>query len=95
MHGLFCWFLQCREHPTTQRLTFLFVVLPEESAADQPSPEQIKMEMEKWVQRCKVSAVIGTATFVAWIVIAQVLRGSVFPHQLYFTRPDNAELTGW
>jgi hypothetical protein len=59
------------------------------------SPEQIKLEMEKWVRRCHYGAVVSISVFVAWIVIAQVLRGSVLPRQLYFIRPDNADITGW
>jgi hypothetical protein len=76
---------------------------PEESATaaaqQQPrpelSPEEIKLEMEKWVRRCHYGAVVSITAFVAWIVIAQVLRGSVLPRQLYFIRPDNADITGW
>jgi hypothetical protein len=59
------------------------------------TPEQIQMEAQKWVARCKVGAVIGFTCFVAWIVVAQVLRGSVFPSTWYMLNADNAELTGW
>lgn len=70
-----------------------FIGLPEES--DQPSPEQIKLETEKWVHRCKLASAVAFLLFIAWIVTAQILRGSVLPHKLYFINQDNAEVTGW
>jgi hypothetical protein len=75
----------------------LFAVIadfPDENAPEM-TPEEIQMETQKWVTRCKFSAVIVTGLFVAWIVVAQVLRGSVFPPSLYMLNADDAEVTGW
>jgi hypothetical protein len=59
------------------------------------TPEQIQMESQKWVSRCKKGSIVSLIIFVAWIVIAQVLRGSVFPPSLYMLNPDDASITGW
>jgi len=47
------------------------------------------------VFRCRVGAVLGSLVFVAWIVVAQVYRGTVFPASLYMLNSDSAEMTGW
>ena len=59
------------------------------------TPEQIQVESLKWVSRCKKGAIVSFIVFVAWIVIAQVLRGSVFPPSLYMLNPDDVSITGW
>lgn len=59
------------------------------------SPEEIQMEVQKWVGRCKVGAITGFTLFTAWIVTAQVLRGSVFPSSWYMLNPDDPTMTGW
>ena len=59
------------------------------------SPEDIQMEAQKWVQRCKYGAVIATACFLGWVIIAQVFRGNIFPPSLYMLNLDDAEVTGW
>lgn len=59
------------------------------------TPEQIQMESQKWVSRCKKGAIVSSIIFVAWIVIAQVFRGSVFPPSLYMLNPDDESITGW
>lgn len=59
------------------------------------TPEQIRVEVQTWVYRCKVGAVTAGAAFVAWIVTAQVLRGTVFPATWYMLSADNVALTGW
>jgi hypothetical protein len=59
------------------------------------TPEQIQMESQKWVSRCKKGSIVSLIIFIAWIVIAQVLRGSVFPPSLYMLNPDDASITGW
>jgi hypothetical protein len=58
------------------------------------TPEEIKMEAEKWVHRCKVSAIVVVSAWVAWIITAQVLRG-VLPASLYMLNPDDEAITGW
>jgi hypothetical protein len=52
------------------------------------------MEAEKWVHRCKVSAIVVVSAWVAWIITAQVLRG-VLPASLYMLNPDDEAITGW
>ena len=59
------------------------------------TPEQIQMESQKWVSRCKKGSIVSFIIFIAWIVIAQVLRGSVFPPSLYMLNPDDVSITGW
>ena len=59
------------------------------------TPEQIQMESQKWVSRCKKGSIVSFILFVAWVVIAQVLRGAVFPPSLYMLNPDDASITGW
>jgi len=57
--------------------------------------DEIQLEAQKWVFRCRVGAVLGSLVFVAWIVVAQVYRGTVFPASLYMLNSDSAEMTGW
>jgi hypothetical protein len=59
------------------------------------TPEEIQMEVQKWVARCKKGAIVGFIVFVAWIVTAQVLRGSVFPPSWYMLNQDDVAITGW
>jgi hypothetical protein len=59
------------------------------------TPEQIQMEAQKWVSRCKKGAIVGFIILVAWIITAQLLRGSVFPPSLYMLNPDDVSITGW
>ena len=67
----------------------------QDDATTELTPEQIQMEAQKWVARCKCGAVASFSAFAGWIVVAQVLRGSVFPASLYMLNSDDAELTGW
>jgi len=59
------------------------------------SSDEIKLEAQKWVFRCKIGAVLGWVLFIAWIVVAQVFRGDLFPSSMYMLSSDSAELTGW
>jgi hypothetical protein len=59
------------------------------------TPEEIQMEVQKWVARCKIGAIVGVILFAAWIVLAQVLRGSVFPPSWYMLNQDDVTITGW
>jgi hypothetical protein len=59
------------------------------------TPEQIQKRVKFWVVRCKIGAIITLPVFVAWIVIAQVFRGSVFPHTWYMLNANDVALTGW
>lgn len=74
---------------------FLFVDFADDNDESGLTPEQIQMESQKWVSRCKKGAFVGFTVFIAWIIIAQVLRGSVFPPSLYMLNPDDASITGW
>lgn len=56
--------------------------------------DEILRDAEKWVQRCKISAVFIILAWIGWIVTAQVLRG-VLPSSLYMLNADDAALTGW
>jgi hypothetical protein len=53
------------------------------------------MEVQKWVSRCKKGAIIGSIMFAGWIVLAQVLRGSVFPPSWYMLNENDVAITGW
>ncbi len=75
--------------------SFLFVDFADDSDESGLTPEQIQMESQKWVSRSKKGAIVSFTVFIAWIVIAQVLRGSVFPPSLYMLNPDDASITGW
>jgi hypothetical protein len=66
----------------------------QDDAAVEATPEEIKQEAEKWVRRCKICATVAVASWVAWIVTAQVLR-NVLPSSLYMLNPDDQALTGW
>ena len=59
------------------------------------TPEQIQIEVQKWVTRCRKGAIVGFIVFAAWIILAQVLRGSVFPQSLYMLNADDVAVTGW
>lgn len=56
--------------------------------------EQIHIEAMKWVNRCKVSAFIVVLGWIAWIIIAQVLRDKL-PVSLYVLPSDSQQITGW
>lgn len=66
----------------------------QDEGAVEATPEEIHRDAEKWVGRCRNSAIVVTAAWVAWIVTAQVLRG-VLPPSLYMLNPDDQALTGW
>jgi len=57
--------------------------------------DEIKLEAQKWVFRCKIGAVLGWMLFIAWVVVAQIYRGDVFPNSMYMLSSDSAEMTGW
>jgi hypothetical protein len=62
----------------------------------QATPEQIKAEAEKWVQRCQYSAVVAFTGWLAWIIISQVLRvNGMLPASLFMLNADDQALTGW
>lgn len=58
------------------------------------TPEEITQNAEKWVLRCRIGATIVILAWIAWIVVAQVLR-DILPTSLYMLNPDDATLTGW
>jgi len=66
---------------------------PDDSVPD-ATPEEIRRVAEKWVRRCKFSAIAVVAAWIGWIVTAQVLRSSL-PASLYMLNSDDASLTGW
>lgn len=58
------------------------------------TPEEIHLEALKWVNRCKMSAIVVSLAWIAWIIVAQVLR-NVLPTSLYMLSPDSPQVTGW
>ena len=60
------------------------------------TPEEIQLVVQKWIQKCKVSAIIVITIWIGWIITAQVLRGhQLLPVQLYMLSSDSQQVTGW
>lgn len=72
---------------------------PDDHFQDEPTeatPEEIKAEAAKWVQRCQYSATVAFAVWLAWIVTCQVLRVyGMMPASLFMLNADDQALTGW
>jgi hypothetical protein len=64
---------------------------------DEPTestPEEIQLEAEKWVNRCKLSASIFISLWIGWIVASQLLRNTL-PSSWYMLNPQDVSRTGW
>lgn len=71
---------------------------PEEPTAAEAAmtPEEIKAEAQKWVQRCQYSALVVCTVWLVWIVTSQVLRiQGLLPANLFMLNADDESLTGW
>ena len=73
-------------------LFFVFVDFPEEPTA--LSPQEIILARKSWVAKCKGGAITVVAAWIAWIVVAQVLKHEL-PGSLYVRSPDDGDWTGW
>ena len=68
----------------------------EDAVAVAMTPDEIKLEAAKWVQRCQYGATVVCTGWVAWIVAAQVLRVyGMLPASLFMLNADDQALTGW
>ena len=68
----------------------------EDAVAVAMTPDEIKLEAAKWVQRCQYGATVVCTGWVAWIVVAQVLRVyGMLPASLFMLNADDQALTGW
>ena len=75
-------------------LTINFLRIDFNDTDTEQTQEEIRANAEKWVQRCKRSAIVFFLVWIGWIVAAQVLR-DVLPPSLYMLRNDDEALTGW
>ncbi|GKY96633.1 hypothetical protein MPSEU_000622900 [Mayamaea pseudoterrestris] len=67
-----------------------------EDATPVLTPEEIKLEAQKWVHRCQYCAAIVCTLWIGWIVTSQVLRvNGMLPASLFMLNADDQALTGW
>jgi hypothetical protein len=74
---------------------FFITDFPEEQPTEM-TPEEIRMEAAKWVQRCARGAFAVTLLWIGWIVTSQILlsKGIMSPNW-YMLNADDEKLTGW
>ena len=96
------WLGKCYMPINLSKLTYISFSLcqkladfQDDSSEAGPTADEIKIEAQKWVVRCKIGALLGWMLFIAWIVVAQIFRGNLFPNSLYMFSSDSAEWTGW
>jgi hypothetical protein len=58
------------------------------------SPQLIAQVRKSWVAKCKFGAIAVVGAWIAWIVVAQVLKKQL-PGSLYVRSPDDGDFTGW
>ena len=85
-------------------LTFLSSLTPptsfyifleyQDETQDNLSPEQIKMETHKWIQRSLYSSIAVVSLWAVWIVVFIVCADKFNPNW-YVRSQDEAERTGW
>jgi hypothetical protein len=62
---------------------------------DSSSSPEILLAQKMWVQRCRNSAIVVTASWVAWVLIVQVLLTDHFPDSWFVAQDSTGEATGW
>jgi hypothetical protein len=60
-----------------------------------PTASEIAFAERMWVKRGRNAAVVVTLTWVAWVIIVQVLATDLFPVSWFVRTPDQGEYTGW
>jgi len=62
--------------------------------SDDPTPQEIKAEVCKWVKRSSVGSAVSVTLFVSWLLIFQLNRDSFGPKWFVMSQ-DEEDRTGW
>jgi len=82
------------KHATNKHSLYTLADFPDEDLPETTTPEEILRIAEKWVKRCRSSAIVAMTAWIAWIISAQVLR-EFLPASMYMLNSDDAAMTGW
>lgn len=65
------------------------------SSVDARSPEEIKAEVAKWVQRSTMGSAVGFAMLLSWVVYFQTKGADTFGPGWYVMSEEEGSRTGW
>mmetsp|Transcript_22333 Transcript_22333/g.26508 ORF Transcript_22333/g.26508 Transcript_22333/m.26508 type:complete len:144 (+) Transcript_22333:106-537(+) len=62
--------------------------------SDEPTPEEIKAEVTKWVKRSSIGSAIAVIVFVSWTISFQLNQDNFGPKWFVMSQ-DDEDRTGW
>jgi hypothetical protein len=73
----------------------VYSAVPADEGSGVSAPDEVAYTQRVWVKRGRNAAVVVVATWVAWVLIIQVLATESFPESWFVRSPDQSEFTGW